>query len=90
MEESTLRSNGATPPAQIIRLLAEGEKLLGQGPSVEDVARHLEIAESTWHRWQNHSRYTVGAEGAGVDLRDDIAQSGVRIARNDGGCFFQS
>ena len=40
-------------PEQIIRLLAEGEKLLGQGQPFEDVARHLEISQSTWHRWQN-------------------------------------
>jgi putative transposase len=40
-------------PEQIIRLLAEGEKLLGEGQSVDEVARHLEITESTWHRWRN-------------------------------------
>jgi putative transposase len=40
-------------PEQIIRKLHEGGKLLAQGQSLEDVARHLEIAESTWHRWQN-------------------------------------
>ena len=40
-------------PEQIIRKLQEGDKLLAQSQSLEDVARHLEIAESTWHRWQN-------------------------------------
>lgn len=40
-------------PEQIIRLLQEGEKLLGQGQNVEEVARQLEITESTWHRWRN-------------------------------------
>ena len=40
-------------PDQIIRKLAEGEKLLGQGQDLEEVARHLEITESTWHRWRN-------------------------------------
>jgi putative transposase len=39
-------------PDQIIRKLAEGEKLLGQGQDLEAVTRHLEITESTWHRWQ--------------------------------------
>ncbi len=33
---------------QIIRKLAEGEKLLGEGQSIEEVSRHLEITESTW------------------------------------------
>ena len=40
-------------PEQIIRKLAEGEKLLGQGQSIEEVSRHLEVTESTWHRWRN-------------------------------------
>ncbi len=40
-------------PEQIVRLLAEGEKLLGEGQTVDEVARHLEITESTWHRWRN-------------------------------------
>jgi putative transposase len=40
-------------PDQIIRKLAEGEKLLGQGQDLEAVARHLEITESTLHRWRN-------------------------------------
>jgi len=38
-------------PDQIIRKLAEGNKLLGAGQELGEVCRHLEIAESTWHRW---------------------------------------
>lgn len=38
-------------PDQIIRKLAEGNKLLGSGQELDGVCRHLEIAESTWHRW---------------------------------------
>jgi putative transposase len=40
-------------PEQIIRKLAEGEKLLGEGKDLEEVVRHLEITESTWHRRRN-------------------------------------
>jgi putative transposase len=40
-------------PEQIVRKLAESEKLLGQGQDLEAVARHLEITESIWHRWRN-------------------------------------
>jgi putative transposase len=40
-------------PEQVIRKLAEGEKLLGEGKTIDEVARHLEITESTWHRWRN-------------------------------------
>ena len=38
-------------PDQIIRKLAEGNKLLAGGRDLDDVCRHLEVAESTWHRW---------------------------------------
>ncbi len=38
-------------PDQIIRKLAEGNKLLASGQELNEVCRHLEIAESTWHRW---------------------------------------
>ena len=40
-------------PEQIIRKLTEGDKLLNQGQTVEEISRHLEITESTWHRWKN-------------------------------------
>ena len=39
-------------PEQIIRKLAEGDKLLNQGEELTEVCRQLEIAESTWHRWK--------------------------------------
>lgn len=38
-------------PDQIIRKLAEGNKLLGSGQELSEVCRHLQVAESTWHRW---------------------------------------
>ena len=40
-------------PEQVIRKLAEADKLLAQGKSIEEVARHLEISEATFHRWRN-------------------------------------
>ncbi len=40
-------------PEQVIRKLAEADKLLAQGKSTEEVARHLEISEATLHRWRN-------------------------------------
>ena len=38
-------------PEQIIRRLAEGQKLLAGGMTVEGVCRQFAIAESTWARW---------------------------------------
>src|SRR5271157_5349627 len=40
-------------PEQVIRKLAEADKLLAQGKTIEEVARHLEISEQTFHRWRN-------------------------------------
>ncbi len=40
-------------PEQVIRKLAEGDKLLNQGQDLVEVCRYLEIAESTWHRWKS-------------------------------------
>ena len=40
-------------PEQVIRKLHEGEKLLNQGSDIAEVCKHLEITESTWHRWRN-------------------------------------
>ncbi len=40
-------------PEQVIRKLAEGDKLLAAGGDLAQVVRHLEITESTWHRWRN-------------------------------------
>ena len=37
----------------MIRKLAEGEKLLAEGKTIEEVSRHLEISDQTWHRWRN-------------------------------------
>jgi Transposase len=50
MEDSTMPRRKHTPE-QIIRKLAEGNKLLAQGQSVEEVCRALAISESSWHRW---------------------------------------
>lgn len=38
-------------PEQIIRKLDEGHRLLAAGKDLAEVCRHLEVAESTWHRW---------------------------------------
>jgi putative transposase len=38
-------------PEQIIRKLDEGHRQLAAGKDLDEVCRHLESAESTWHRW---------------------------------------
>jgi putative transposase len=39
-------------PEQVIRKLREADRLLGEGRTTAEVARHLEVSENTYHRWQ--------------------------------------
>src|SRR5215217_2121457 len=39
-------------PEQVIRKLREADRLLGEGKSIPEVARALEVSENTYHRWQ--------------------------------------
>jgi putative transposase len=40
-------------PEQVIRKLRETDRLLAEGKTTVEVARHLEISENTYHRWRN-------------------------------------
>ncbi len=50
-QERTEMSRRRHSPEQIIRKLAEGNKLLAGGMTVEEVCCEFAIAESTWARW---------------------------------------
>ena len=51
-EDVTVKRRHHTPE-QVVRKLAEGDKLLNCGSDIAEVCRQLEITESTWHRWKN-------------------------------------
>ncbi len=40
-------------PEQVIRKLREAERLLGEGKTIPEAAKQLEISEQTYHRWRN-------------------------------------
>ena len=40
-------------PEQVIRKLREAERMLGEGKTIAEVAKALEISENTYHRWRN-------------------------------------
>lgn len=42
-EDSTTMKRRRHTPGQVTRKLAHGEKLLGEGKSIEEMVRHLEI-----------------------------------------------
>jgi len=39
-------------PEQIIRKLREAERLFGEGKTIAETAKELEISEQTFHRWR--------------------------------------
>ena len=39
-------------PEQVIRKLREADRMLGEGASVPEVAKALEVSEPTYHRWR--------------------------------------
>ena len=65
-------------PDQVIRKLAEGDKFLNQGQSIEEVCRYLEIAESTWHRWK--SQYG-GMKADDAKRLKELERENVRLKR---------
>ncbi len=40
-------------PEQVIRKLREADRMLGEGKTIPEVARALEVSENTYHRWRN-------------------------------------
>lgn len=74
-------------PEQIIRKLAEGNKLLSGGQDLDEVCRHLEIAESTWHRWlaqyggmkANDAKRLKELEGENARLKKLVANQALDI-----------
>ena len=39
-------------PEQIIRKLREADRMLGEGRSLAEVAKAMEVSEATYHRWR--------------------------------------
>ena len=40
-------------PEQVVRKLREADRLLGEGKTIAEVAKVLEVSEVTYHRWRN-------------------------------------
>ena len=74
-------------PDQIIRKLAEGNKLLAGGTELDEVCRHLQIAESMWHRWiaqyggmrANDAKRLKELEGENARLKKLVANQALDI-----------
>ncbi len=51
-ESETVRAKRHTPN-EVIRKLREAERMLGEGKTIAEVAKALEVSEVTFHRWRN-------------------------------------
>ena len=60
-------------PEQVIRKLAEADRLLAGGKTIEEVCRHLEVTESTFHRWRN--------QYGGMKANDEAPEAATRPRR---------
>jgi putative transposase len=49
-------------PAQALRKVREGERLLNEGTDLTEVLRQLEVSESTWNRWRTQYAGMKGEE----------------------------
>src|SRR5450755_553392 len=52
-EEGTLMKRRRHTPEQVIRKLREAERLIGEGKTIPEAAKAIEISEQTYHRWRN-------------------------------------
>jgi transposase-like protein len=51
-EGPTLVKRRRHTPEQVIRKLREADRMLGEGKTIPEVARALEVSENTYHFWQ--------------------------------------
>lgn len=70
-------------PDQTIRKLAEGDNLPAGGSELDEVCRHLQIAEWTWHHWHaqcggmkaSNAKRLKELEGENVTLKKLLAEA---------------
>ena len=65
-------------PEQAVRKVREGERMLAAGSDLTEVLRHLEITESTWHRWR---RAYAGMNAADVRRLKELEVENARLKK---------
>ena len=74
-------------PEQVVRKLREADRLLAEGREVPEVAKQLEISETTYHRWRaqygglkaNHARRLKELETENARLKRIVADKELQI-----------
>ncbi len=65
-------------PEQAVGKVREGERMLAAGSDLAEVLRHLEITESTWHRWR---RAYAGMNAADVRRLKELEAENARLKK---------
>jgi putative transposase len=62
----------------VIRKLREADRMLGEGKSIPEIARALEISENTYHRWQ---RQFGGMQADDAKRLKELERENARLKR---------
>ena len=65
-------------PEQIVRKLREADRLIGEGATIAEVAKQLEVSENTFHRWR--AQYG-GMKGDDVKRLKELEKENGRLKR---------
>ncbi|MCE2532223.1 MAG: transposase [Acidimicrobiia bacterium] len=65
-------------PERAVRKVREGERMLAARSDLAEVLRHLEITESTWHRWR---RTYAGMNAADVRRLTELEAENARLKK---------
>ena len=66
-------------PEQIVRKLREVERLLGEGQTIAEAAKQVEISEQTYHRWRNQYG---GMKADDAKRLRELERENARLKRN--------
>src|SRR3954453_19928977 len=65
-------------PEQVIRKLREADRMLGEGKSIAEVAKALEVSEPTYHRWRNS---TAGMKAGDAKRLKELERENAQLKR---------
>src|SRR5277367_3465235 len=65
-------------PEQVVRKLREADRLLGEGKTIPEVAKELEVSENTFHRWR--AQYG-GMKADDVKLLKELQRENSKLKR---------
>ena len=51
--DSDMATRKRHTPEQVVRKLAQADRILAEGKEVADVCRELQVSEQTYYRWRN-------------------------------------